>query len=262
MILHIAGRPWVAIFKPIRTSLISILPLTILTCANVILTNIALAHSSILFYQVFRILLTPATAVLNLFVYDSKLPKIAALALLPTCAGVCLVAYSESLARSSNNPREPPTTRATSNLGIIFSIVGLLCSSLYTVWIAHYHSRLQLSSIQLLYNQVPLCALFLSPISLITDEFPDWRGITSHQWCLLLASGGCACMIHLSTFFIIDATGPVTSTVVAQIKSCMIVGLGWIEDSHKVGKESVFGIFLALSGITCYSLVMHRDRAR
>lgn len=227
-----------------------------------ILTNIALAHSSILFYQIFRILLTPATAILNLFVYGSKLPKIASLALLPACVGVGLVAYSDALAPRSQNLRQPPTARATSNIGIVFSIAGLLCSSLYTVWVAHYHSRLQLSSIQLLYNQVPLCALLLSVISFITDDFPVWRDLTSQQWCLLLLSGGFACMIHLSTFFIINATGPVTSTVVAQIKSCLIVGLGWIEDPRRVGTESVLGIFLALSGIVCYSFVMHRDKAR
>lgn len=68
-------------------------------------------------------------------------------------------------------------------------------------------------------------------------------------------------MIHLSSFVIINAAGPVTSTVVAQIKTCLIVGLGWISSPANVGVESVLGIFLALLGIISYSYAVHRERA-
>jgi solute carrier family 35 protein E3 len=224
--------------------------------------NLALASSSILFYQVVRILLTPTTVVINLFFYNSKLPTNAILALLPACVGVVLVIYSDALSHSSKDQNQPPTMAATSDLGIIFSIAGLLCSSLYTVWIAHHVSRLQLSSVQLLFNQVPCCAALLSLLSVFTDTFPIWRDLTSQQWCLLLLSGGCACMIHLSTFIIIKAAGPVASTVVALIKTCLIVGLGWLENPGKMGWESVLGIILALSGIICYSFAMHPYGAR
>lgn len=126
MILYIAGYSSVAVFTPARISLVPMLPLTIITCANIILMNLALAHSSILFYQIIRILLTP-------------------------------------------------------------------------------------------------------------------------------------CMIHLSSFSIINAAGPVTSTVVAQIKTCLIVGLGWISSPNKVGTESVVGILFALLGIISYSYATRRE---
>lgn len=77
-----------------------------------------------------------------------------------------------------------------------------------------------------------------------------------------MTSGGCACMIHLSTFYIINTAGPVTSTVVAQIKTCLIVSLGWVMNPGDLGRHSLPGIILALSGIMLYSLVMYRDRTR
>lgn len=251
-----------AIFTPVRISLVLMLPLSIITCANVILMNLALAHSSILFYQIVRILLTPFTAIMNLFFYGSKLPRNAVLALIPACAGVGMVFYSDALAQSSRHSHQPSfTMKQYSSFGMIFAFTGVLCSSLYTVWIAHCHSRLHLSSLQLLYNQAPFCAMLLSLLSIFTDTFPAWGEITFHQWGLLLLSGGCACMVHLSSFFIINAAGPVTSTVVAQIKTCLIVALGWIKSPNNVGMESVLGIFSALLGIMSYSFAMHRERA-
>lgn len=262
MILYTAGHYSAAVFTPVRISLVPMLPLAIISCANVILMNLALAHSSILFYQIVRILLTPFTALMNFFLYGSKLQRNAVLALIPACVGVGMVTYADALAQSSKHSHQPSITmKQSSSLGMIFAFTGVLFSSLYTVWIAHCHSRLQLSSIQLLYNQAPVCAVLLSFLSFFTDTFPVWREVTFHQWCLLFLSGGCASMIHLSSFVIINAAGPVTSTVVAQIKTCLIVGLGWISSPANVGVESVLGIFLALLGIISYSYAVHRERA-
>jgi solute carrier family 35 protein E3 len=232
-------------------------------CANVVLLNLSLAYSSIVCYQIIRILLTPLTAVINLCFYGSRLPFYAVLALIPACVGVGLVSYFDSLPLASTpTTARSISTKPTPALGIIFAFSGVVCSSLYTVWISHYHSRLKMSSMQLLYNQVPLGALLLAFVSLFTDTFPVWSIVTFHQWCLLLLSGACACMINLSLFFIIDDAGPVSSTVVGHLKTCFIVGLGWAKSPKHVGRESILGIFLALWGIILYSLVMYRENKK
>jgi solute carrier family 35, member E3 len=56
-------------------------------------------------------------------------------------------------------------------------------------------------------------------------------------------------LVNLSQFFIINDAGAVSSTVVGHLKTCLIVGLGWIVSKRTVGSESVMGIFLALCGI-------------
>jgi len=37
--------------------------------------------------------------------------------------------------------------------------------------------------------------------------------------------------------------------VVGHLKTCGVVGLGWITTTRSVGNESILGIFLALLGI-------------
>jgi solute carrier family 35 protein E3 len=257
--LYIASQPSIAIFTPARTSVVSVLPLTVFMCANVVLLNLSLAYSSIICYQIIRILLTPLTAAINFSFYGSRLPLNAVLALIPACVGVGLVSYFDSFPRASTSTApHSNSTKPTTAIGIIFAFSGVVCSSIYTVWISHYHSRLKMSSIQLLYNQVPFGALFLAFVSLFTDIFPVWSTVPFHQWCLLLLSGGCACMVNLSLFFIIGDAGPVSSTVVGHLKTCLIVGLGWAKSQKQVGRESILGIFLALLGIILYSRVMYR----
>lgn len=62
-------------------------------------------------------------------------------------------------------------------------------------------------------------------------------------------SGVCACLVNLSGFYIIDAAGPVSSTVIGQLKTCVIVGLGWASSAHVVMRQSIMGIMMALIGM-------------
>lgn len=65
----------------------------------------------------------------------------------------------------------------------------------------------------------------------------------------IFQSGGFACLINLSQFFIIAQTGPVSSTVVGHVKTCSIVALGWMTSGRAVGDKSVIGVFIAIAGI-------------
>ena len=56
-------------------------------------------------------------------------------------------------------------------------------------------------------------------------------------------------MINISQFHIIGSAGPVTSTVVGHVKTCIIVALGWIWSGREIGDKSIFGVLLALAGI-------------
>ena len=47
----------------------------------------------------------------------------------------------------------PGRVESTGPLGVFFSLAGVLASSLYTIWVAEYHKRWELSSMQLLHNQ-------------------------------------------------------------------------------------------------------------
>ncbi|PGH29443.1 hypothetical protein GX50_07801 [[Emmonsia] crescens] len=254
--LYLSSRPKVRLFVPARASILSVLPLTLIMCANVVFLNLSLAFSSILCYQVVRILLTPLTVIIDFCFYGSRIPLQACLALIPTCIGVGIVSYYDS----STSKKTPVET--TSAIGMAFSFTGVTISAVYTLWVSQYHKKLQMDSMQLLYNQVPFGALLLFIASLLTDTFPVWSDVLLRQWMLLVISGACACLVNLSLFFIIDHAGPVSSTVTGHLKTCVIVGLGWATSEKSVSFESKFGILFAILGIMLYSFAMHGKAAK
>lgn len=134
-------------------------------CFNVILPNLSLAYSTVTFYQIARILLTPTVAIMNFVLYREVLPRGAMLSLIPACLGVGMVTYYDSI------PTDDQTVKATSTLGIAFAFTGIFASSLYTVWIAAYHRKLNMNSMQLLYVQAPMACLLLVLFIPFVDQF-------------------------------------------------------------------------------------------
>ncbi|CAG8959375.1 hypothetical protein HYFRA_00001273 [Hymenoscyphus fraxineus] len=253
--LFTLSRPRFAMFTPRRVAIREIFPLAIAMALNVILPNLSLAFSTVTFYQVARILLTPVVALMNFILYKATLPRNAIYALIPACAGVGMVSYYDSL------PSADANVKTTSSLGVIFAFSGIFASSLYTVWIASYHKKLQMNSMQLLFNQAPLAAFMLLYVIPFVDTFPVWTEVPLNRWVMILMSGGFASIINMSQFFIIAQTGPVSSTVVGHVKTCSIVALGWITSGRAVGDKSIIGVFIAIGGIITYSIVMLKHKA-
>lgn len=254
--LYILSRPRFAFFVPRRASIREIAPLSIAMSLNVILPNLSLAFSTVTFYQVARILLTPCVALMNYVLYRQTLPPAAVAALLPACAGVGMVSYYDSL------PAADAAVKTTSGLGVVFAFTGIFASSLYTVWIASYHRKLQMSSMQLLFNQAPVSAFMLLYVIPFVDTFPVWSTVSVSRWVMILMSGGFASLINISQFFIIAQTGPVSSTVVGHVKTCSIVALGWATSGRAIGDKSVLGVLVAVGGIMAYSVVMIKEKRR
>ncbi|KAK6079285.1 integral membrane protein [Seiridium cupressi] len=241
--LYVLSRPQLAFFVPRRTTIREIIPLSISMSLNVILPNLSLAFSSVTFYQVARILLTPTVALMNFVLYRATLPRNAILALIPACVGVGMVSYYDSL------PTDDVNVKTTTGLGVIFAFAGIFASSLYTVWIASYHRKLQMTSMQLLFNQAPVSAFLLLYVIPFVDTFPVWSEVPINRWVMIMMSGVFASLINISQFFIIAKTGPVSSTVVGHLKTCTIVALGWATSGRSVGDKSVMGVFVAVGGI-------------
>ncbi|KAJ1335165.1 solute carrier family 35 member E3 [Microdochium nivale] len=246
--LFVLSRPQMAYFTPRKASIRDMLPLAIAMGLNVVLPNLSLAYSSVTFYQVARILLTPVVAIMNFVLYKSTLPRRAVVALIPACAGVGIVSYYDSLPTGDTNVK--PTT----GLGVIFAVCGIFASSLYTVWIASYHRKLQMNSMQLLYNQAPVSTVLLLYVIPFVDVFPEWKELPVDRWALIAMSGIFASLINISQFYIVAKTGPVSSTVVGHLKTCTIVALGWATSGRSVGDKSIIGIIMALGGIIQYVL--------
>lgn len=168
--LFVLSRSPIGVFVPRPALVRHIMPLATAMCFNVILPNLSLAYSTVTFYQIARILLTPTVAIMNFVLYREVLPREAIISLIPACLGVGMVTYYDSI------PKDDQTIKTTSVLGIVFAFTGIFASSLYTVWIAAYHRKLNMNSMQLLYVQAPMACLLL----LLSIPFFDQFRVPAH----------------------------------------------------------------------------------
>ena len=155
------------------------LPLAVAMCLNVILPNLSLAYSSVAFYQIVRVLLTPITAIINFIFYGTAMPRKAVLTLIPICCGVGIVSYYDT------KPIAEVEVKTTSKAGMIFAFSGVAASSLYTVWIGTFHKKFNMNSMQLLSNQAPWSAFLLLYVIPFTDDAPVWFEVDRQKWTLI-----------------------------------------------------------------------------
>ena len=160
--------------------MIQILPLAFGMIFNVVLPNSSLAYSSIQFYQIMRIFVTPCVALLNYLLSSVTIPTRAALTLVPVCVGVAIVSYFDTSSSTDSN------ARGTTPIGVIFSFAGVFATSIYTVWIKKHHGLLNCTSMQLLFNQAPVSVLLMLYIIPFSDDVTAWRAVTSETWMLVL----------------------------------------------------------------------------
>ncbi|KAL4884798.1 hypothetical protein BJY04DRAFT_170616 [Aspergillus karnatakaensis] len=253
--LWLASSRWFGAFVPKHVSLKQMTPIAAAMAIQVVLQNLSLAHSSVMFHQLARLLLTPAVAFLNYVLFRVKIPRAALVPLVLLCTGVGVVTYYDSLPTADSGS-------TTTTQGVIFALTAVCASSIYTVWIGHYHKRFELSSMQLLLNQAPISACLLLCAIPWAEDTPAVSSVPSSMWSMVLLSGLLACMVNLSQFYIVDAAGAVSGAVIGQLKTCIIVGLGWAWSNRVIPRQSVVGIVVALIGMSMYMNIVLRNQSR
>ena len=156
------------------------MPLALGMIFNVVLPNTSLAYSSIQFYQIMRVFVTPCVAALNYVLSKAMIPPAATLTLVPVCIGVGVVTYFDT--SQSADPR----AHGTSPLGVAFAFAGVFATSIYTVWIKEYHSVLDCTSMQLLFNQAPVSVALMLYIIPFSDDLTVWHTTTWPTWMLII----------------------------------------------------------------------------
>lgn len=154
--------------------------LVFLTCAQVVLQNLSLAYSSVIFHQLVRLLLTPATALLSFLLYRTTIPRASIIPLMLLCGGVGIVFYFDSVSTTNRSV-------GTSLEGIIFAFSGVLASALYTALVGSYQKKLQVGSMQLLLNQAPVSAGLLLCMAPFIDTPPTHAALSPSLCIAILA---------------------------------------------------------------------------
>ncbi|MCJ1273718.1 hypothetical protein MMC21_001511 [Puttea exsequens] len=250
--LYILSRPTFSMFEHKRVSIQDMMPLAIAMAMNVVGMNLSLQISTITFYQITRVLLTPCVAVINFFFYKKTIPRMAAYSLIPMCFGVALISYYDQKPAA---PAGAPV-KATNAMSVIVAFGSVFISGIYTVWVGTYQRKFEVNGFQLLYNQAPLGGVLLLYAVPWTDKFPNLAEAPTYTWWLIGLSGLLAAMINVSQFFIIGGAGAVESTVVGHLKTCLIVVIGAFLGGRVITDKAAMGIMLALCSIFGYSYIM------
>ena len=181
-------------FEAKRVDMAQIMPLALGMIFNVVLPNTSLAYSSIQFYQIMRVFVTPCVALLNYLISRATIPALAALTLVPVCVGVGVVSYFDTA------PKGDSQKGRTSPIGVVFAFAGVFATSIYTIWIKRYHSLLDCTSMQLLFNQAPVSVLLMLYIIPFSDDITAWRSTTLPTWMLILLVSlcGASCLLVLT----------------------------------------------------------------
>lgn len=212
---------------------------------NIVSMNLSLQISTITFYQITRVLLTPCVAVINFFFYKKSIPRLAVYSLIPMCLGVGLISYYD--VKPAPLPGVPP--KSVGLISVLVAFGSVFISGIYTVWIGVYQRKYEVNGFQLLYNQAPIGGVILLYVVPWTDKFPALDQAPVDKWVLILLSGVFASMINLSQFFIIIGAGAVESTVVGHLKTCLIVIIGAFTGGRIITDKAALGIMLALMSI-------------
>ena len=176
-------------FQAKKVEILQMMPLALGMISNVVLPNTSLAYSSIQFYQIMRIFVTPCVALLNYVISRATTPALAAATLVPVCVGVAIVSYFDTAATGGSK------ARGTSPIGVVFAFAGVFATSIYTIWIKRYHSLLDCTSMQLLFNQAPVSVLLMLYIIPFSDDVTAWRTTPGPTYVLiLLVSLSCICI--------------------------------------------------------------------
>ncbi|KAK4946397.1 hypothetical protein LTR10_014595 [Elasticomyces elasticus] len=243
IVLYISScRPCRA-FERVRLPVRQVLPICAFFAGFLLLGNLSLALNSVDFYQLAKVMTTPAVVALNFILFRKYISSSALVAVLATCVGVGLVSAKSFTANA---------------IGCIVAAAAFTVTAFYQVWIGKKIEDLKVSPPQLLLNQAPVAVLLLILIAPFVDTLPDFRIIPSNVLYTLFLSGLVASLLNLSQFFIIGRTSAVTFNVVSQVKTILIIGLSWISGHKHLSLVDIIGVLFALGGAAAYTHISRR----
>lgn len=227
------------------------------------LRSLSLQYNSLGFYQLMKVLTTPAIVAIQLWFFNVPLHPRLRLALLPICVGVALATVSDVEVNA---------------LGTVFALLGIASTSMYQLWVKTKQQDLGLDSYQLLFLQAPTSAVLVLAISFITEPWgfafdaspvsavtagagadpATAVSILSYPYtfessCAILGTGVLSFCVNLSIFLVIGKTSPVAYNVLGHFKLVCILLSGLVLFGEDAGAAKLIGTALTLGGVLAYT---------
>jgi solute carrier family 35 protein E3 len=233
----------IGLFTPKSVPIRHIIQLSLVFTGFVVFNNLSLQYNSVGFYQLMKVLTTPAIVIVQAIYYHVEIHPKLKLSLVPICIGVCLATVSDVEVNST---------------GTTYAILGIISTSMYQIWIKTKQQDLKLDSYQLLFLQAPMSAVIVFFISVFTEPIYGPTGWMNFDYSIpsvtaIFASSVLAFLVNLSIFLVIGRTSPVAYNVLGHFKLCVILLSGFLFFSEQANGMKILGSLLTLAGVITYT---------
>lgn len=239
--LHVAL--WMKFFEHKSFERKFIMGFGILNGISIGLLNLSLGFNSVGFYQMTKLAIIPCTVLLETLFLSKRFSKRIQFSLTILLVGVGIATV---------------TDLQLNVLGSILSLLAVVTTCVAQIMTNTIQKKYKVSSTQLLYQSCPYQSFTLFIVGPFLDKFLTNQNVFAFNYTpQVLFFIGLSCLIsvsvNFSTFLVIGKTSPVTYQVLGHLKTCLVLGFGYILLHDPFSWRNIFGIFVALVGMVLYS---------
>ena len=213
------------------------------------LNNLSLSLNQLGFYQVVKLLVTPAIVVLEAYLYKQEMSVARAAALIGICVGVGVAVINDISVRAD---------------GLAAALCWVPIAALYKVLWSRVSKDEGWHTFALMRRVLPLSTLLLLALVPLADppgllDFP-W---TARRAALVALSGVAAFFVNWSGFLVMGACSALTHTILGQLKAVVIILGGFVLFAHAYPPKAVAGAATAFCAIVAYTRAnLHEQQQR
>lgn len=239
--------------------------IALLGVLTVLLNNASNEANSVGFYQITKLLIIPTVILIERLSGVYKTYSIGIIcSLIVASVGVAVATVSDF---------------EVNRRGSVLAVLSILLTAQYQIWQGSKQHEHALSPMQITHSvAMPQCVIGCSA-TLLFDVFcpslKDWMllrhgGLLEHEltretilW--ILACCALAVGMNVSTYGLLGKVGPVTYQVIGQLKTCLIIGFGYMFFDAKVPVAWLAvrftGVAIAVVGILSYARFKSQEPA-
>jgi drug/metabolite transporter (DMT)-like permease len=221
---------------------------------SVVLMNINLSLNSIGVYQASKILVLPATSVLESIFYSVAQRNV-------IWASLGLITFGAFLSSPTEVLTSFSSTSSVSFGGLSAAMVAVIVAAGTVILIGRTQRELDTSPLNLLDQQQFYVILYALAMSGAYEGASPWNQsqLTPEVLALIAGTSCMAAILNASGFFVIKSLSPLTYQVTSHLKTILTLILGTLLFGEVMTVRQICGFFVCLIGIAAYTFIKDHE---